>query len=372
MDVEVDVAVVGAGPAGSIAALILARAGVRVAIIDASTEQTVRVGETVPPGFQREVAGLVAWEAAGRELAVPAYGNRSAWGSSELASQSFVFGPHGHGLHLDRARFDALLFAHAVHAGAIAVRETTILGVTALPGGRAALDSSGPRVLASAIVDASGRGACVARRLGAKRQLHDRMVAVLVRHDGCRDDDEGFTQVESVRDGWWYSAPQPQGCFVVAWMTDTDLLGPRAQLEDAWRRRLHDAPHTRARIGGGVAIAAPEIRSAAIQRCRSTRTFVPWIAVGDAALGVDPLSSSGIVRALRTGRAGATALLGALGGDRSALDGYEHGLDAELREHLELRARYYGIEQRFRGAPFWHRRHARGVAGTVEADARMR
>ncbi|MBC8070119.1 MAG: tryptophan 7-halogenase, partial [Deltaproteobacteria bacterium] len=202
------------------------------------------------------------------------------------------------------------------------------------------------------------------------RQLHDRMVAVLVRHDGCRADDEGFTQVESVRDGWWYSAPQPQGCFVVAWMTDTDLLGPRAQLEQAWRRRLGDAPHTRARIGSGAPIGEPEIRSAAIQRCRSTKTFVPWVAVGDAALGVDPLSSSGISRALRTGRTGALAMIGVLGGDRTALDGYEHGLDTELREHLELRSRYYAIEQRFRGAPFWHRRHPRAAARTVEADAR--
>jgi flavin-dependent dehydrogenase len=357
MEVETDVAVVGGGPAGSIAALTLARAGVRVAIVDAGDGSSPRVGETVPPRFHREISSLVEWTEAARELAVPAYGNRSAWGSAEPDAQSFVARPHGHGLQLDRPRFDEFLLERATDAGALVLRETEIRSVTHEHGGRVTLASMATRIHAGALVDATGRGALLARQLGARRQLHDRMVAVVARHHGCRSDDEDYTQVESVRDGWWYTAPQPDGGFVVAWMTDTDLVGSRTQLAARWPRHIEAAPLTRARVEHGTPQGAPEIRSAAIQRCRSTKTWVPWVAVGDAALAVDPLSTSGIVRALGSGRDGALALLRAIDGDRGPLDAYEHGLDEELREHLELRARYYALEQRFRNAPFWHRRH---------------
>jgi flavin-dependent dehydrogenase len=80
------------------------------------------------------------------------------------------------------------------------------------------------------------------------------------------------------------------------------------------------------------------------------------LAAGDAALAVDPISGSGVVRALRTGRAAADAALAWLRGDRSACRGYDAARDGECTDYLLERTDYYRLESRWPEAPFWSRR----------------
>jgi 2-polyprenyl-6-methoxyphenol hydroxylase-like FAD-dependent oxidoreductase len=48
---QADVAIIGGGPAGAVAALTLARLGVTVALLDAGTRHSL-VGETLPPAIR--------------------------------------------------------------------------------------------------------------------------------------------------------------------------------------------------------------------------------------------------------------------------------------------------------------------------------
>jgi 2-polyprenyl-6-methoxyphenol hydroxylase-like FAD-dependent oxidoreductase len=59
---DVDVAVLGAGPAGCATASALARAGARVARVDRSTERDVRRGETMAPEASIPLRELGVWE----------------------------------------------------------------------------------------------------------------------------------------------------------------------------------------------------------------------------------------------------------------------------------------------------------------------
>jgi flavin-dependent dehydrogenase len=87
-----------------------------------------------------------------------------------------------------------------------------------------------------------------------------------------------------------------------------------------------------------------------------------WLAVGDAALSVDPISGSGVIRALRTARAAADTAVASLSGDAAAIPQYENDRDEECTTYLTTRAGYYRIERRWAGSPFWDRRSRTGVA----------
>jgi len=84
-----------------------------------------------------------------------------------------------------------------------------------------------------------------------------------------------------------------------------------------------------------------------------------WLAVGDAALAFDPLSSQSLFDALYTGLRGAEAIAADLAGEGGAPEArtaYAERLEsvrAAYRRHLHL---YYRAETRWRDRPFWARR----------------
>ena len=82
----------------------------------------------------------------------------------------------------------------------------------------------------------------------------------------------------------------------------------------------------------------------------------PWVAVGDAALAVDPLTGSGVVRALRMAESAASTVSALLdGGGPGSLADYESARDEECTAYLTERARQYAGVRRF-ATPFWARR----------------
>ncbi|MBV8234964.1 MAG: tryptophan 7-halogenase, partial [Acidimicrobiia bacterium] len=115
---DFDAAVAGGGPAGAAAALALARAGRRVLLIEKSPEGPPRAGEALPPAARPLLRDLGLLDRLAAEGHLPCYGNLSVWGSDEPHTADFLFNPYGHGWHLDRRRFDAMLRDAARDAGA--------------------------------------------------------------------------------------------------------------------------------------------------------------------------------------------------------------------------------------------------------------
>jgi flavin-dependent dehydrogenase len=83
-----------------------------------------------------------------------------------------------------------------------------------------------------------------------------------------------------------------------------------------------------------------------------------WLAVGDSASRFDPLSSQGIVKALRSGIFGSYAISDLLTrDDDSGLDRYRRYVFEEFESYAEVRTKYYREEQRWPQSEFWRRRH---------------
>ncbi|MEV6976869.1 tryptophan 7-halogenase [Kitasatospora sp. NPDC093806] len=380
----VDAAVAGGGPAGAVAALVLARAGHRVVLLDgeptvepptveapatgpaSATPAAFKIGESLPPAARpllRDLGLLDGLLAAGHPRST---GVDAAWGSSALHGTSHLFDPYGHGWHLDRLRFDAFLRDAAVAAGA-EPRHATVL---ARIGDRLLVRERGggavTELRARWAVDATGRRCVIGRRYG-RRHRQDRLVAAYAVFRDRRSpadrphpaDVEARTVVEAAPHGWWYTTPVPAGR-LVAHLTDADLADPALRTAEGFRRGLARTRHVAARLAGHDLAATPVPRWAPAHGLRLSPAAGPgWLAAGDAALAFDPVSSQGILAALHTGaRAGATvaACLAAPARTAAALDGYTAFLDGIATAYARNHAHTYDQERRWPLSPFWRRR----------------
>jgi len=361
MDVADDVIVVGAGTAGAATALVLARAGVRVALLDGRAGRPGPIGDSLPPAASALIAGLGLDErfAATAPIASPA--NRISWaGVRETAD--FIHSPYGPGWQIDRTRFDRMLLDAAEEAGVRVVRgrlraaertDASWIVVARRP------DGAGERLRAGYAIDATGRVAALARRLGARRCRYDRLVAIVAYLATPTSPADPSTLVEATPTGWWYSAPLPDGRLAVAWFTDHDLLR-RAELSDGdvWRSRLCESTDTRQRLLETCCdVPAERLVAPAGASLLSTVAGAGWLAVGDAATAHDPLSCFGISNALQSADAAAQTTTAALAGDREAASRYEAGQRQSFERILWLTLHHYGAEQRWPEQKFWRRRH---------------
>jgi flavin-dependent dehydrogenase len=358
--VNFDVAVIGGGPAGSAAAMSLARAGRTVALIERSNYGDLRIGETLPPSVKHVLASVAPELDLRRDGHVPAAGISSAWGEARPSCNDFLRNPYGNGWHVDRGHFDRALGAFAENAGVTLFRQTAVVGCECIEHGWRVIlrgEKHATRELGCTfVIDASGRRATDIKRRAGKRSVHDKLIGILAfSHRG--DVADGRTLIEAAPRGWWYSTVLPNDLHVTVYMTDVDTvnLGECERIR-LLQRELADAPLTRARwkrLGSLVRIAlAP-----AMTIRHETVVGRNWLLAGDAAMTWDPLSGQGVCKALESGMRGANAVACALDGDDTGIEEYALWTDTRFREYLASRSKYYCAEQRWPDSVFWRRRH---------------
>jgi flavin-dependent dehydrogenase len=353
LSTRVDVAVLGGGPGGLAVATLLARRGREVVVLEREARIAEKAGETFGPRVKTLLERLGA---SGEIEAVPFRGVRSAWGSSELGDRPSLLHPLGAGWHVDRARFEEGLQAVAERAGARIVRAAGACGAVR-EGDEFRVDTRGGvgGLRARYVVDASGRGAPGTARLAQDRcwLSIDRQVALVARATlRASEQVEPELLVESSEHGWWYAAPQPGGTLVLAWLTDADLLGPREQRSSRFAEALERTVHIRALAQRAEAPLPPVAVRA------DTGFLMPdrgrgWCAVGDAAMGGDPLAGDGVERALSGALRAAPEIERELEGAP-----FEEGAapSRRIEGYLGARARYYSAERRWPKSPYWRRR----------------
>ncbi len=358
-----DVAIIGGGPAGLALALDPALADRRIAVIEAGSWDGFRAGETMAPTSDALLGALGVADVLAT-TATTCEGTSVAWASDELEYEDHWQTVYGPAYFLARPAFDAELAARVAARGHAVMSDTKVTGIGGRPGAWSVevRGSGGTRRLqAGMLVDASGRRAVVARRLGEPPRRLDRLVAHMVRVPAQAATPPRVV-VEARPDGWWYASPVPGGDVVLAYLTDSDLSTARGALEQA----LAETTYVKALANppNGARFVVRPAWSALLQSAAGRG----WIAVGDAATSFDPLTSTGIHNALRTSAAAAGVLEAAVRGDPSGVDEYVRARRADFGTFLTERARVYDRQARF-DTTFWRRR--RGLQPLLEAGASL-
>jgi flavin-dependent dehydrogenase len=338
MQQQFDVCVWGAGPAGAAVALRLADLGLDTLVLDRPAKTRPWGGESLTGSVREPLAALGLWESFCQAGHVAGYEQRIAWGGEPWVKAS-IFASHGPLWHVDRARFDGDLRA-AVRQRGVPIRNYRVFDGPWREGAqwRFRTEAEG-EIRARYLVDATGRARALARRLGVRARVYDRLTgftALLPRN--LNPEFDHAMVIESNPLGWWYAAPVPQG-HVLAFFTDTDLA-PR--------------PLTRSMrvVAAHSAFAQAESEQG-------------WVAVGDACAAHDPLCGWGVHRALANGIRAADAIGRYLREhDVSALDGFRRHCHDQFAAYLAGLTQHYSYEKRWTSAPFWERR-ARAIAQPV-------
>jgi 2-polyprenyl-6-methoxyphenol hydroxylase-like FAD-dependent oxidoreductase len=198
----------------------------------------------------------------------------------------------------------------------------------------------------------------VARKQGAKRITHDRLIGVVFFFSSSSPESPSHssTLIEAVEDGWWYSAALPHSRLVLAYMTDVDLYAKDWKRSSNFcLRKLHTTKHTQSRVEHFVLADGPFILPANSSRLDRV-TNGNWLAIGDAAMAFDPLSGQGVYKALESALRSAQSIQGYWTGDKSALRAYAAAVEKDFDSYLLMRENVYAREQRWSESVFWRRR----------------
>jgi flavin-dependent dehydrogenase len=338
-----DVVIVGAGPAGATAALVLARGGARVRIIDRATFPRDKLcGDTVNPGT------LAALRRLGAAAGVDARGLRIDGMRLTGPSGAEVDGRYPHGLYgraLLRRDLDRALLECAVEAGAqcdspVAVRSAivdeaetrSVSGV--MIGGQ---DGREMALHARVTIAADGRRSTIAFGLGlAAHPAQPRRWAV----GGYFQDAQALSTLGEMhvrRDGYIGVAPVPGGLANVCVVRpsspgDPVLRDPAACLRGA----LASDARLAERFAGARLVAPPVVLGPLAVDVRG-EAIDGLLLAGDAGGFVDPITGDGLRFAVIGGELAAQA----------ALEALEHGWSGVHARLTRARHRAFDAKYRF-------------------------
>jgi len=346
-----DAIIAGAGPAGTVAAHVLAQNGRRVLLADASGVSKYKVGEALPSAALRILRSL--------SLPVPTCegphaqigGNLSSWGSEDLVPMDFIHDPDGPGWRLDRLHFDANLRESAIRSGAIFENANVVDVARQGEFWRVKLHDGGALV-GRWLIDATGRRAAIARRLGAKRNRDTPLIALYALGKPEAKPRLNRTVVEAVPRGWWYAAFLPSGAPIAGLHIRPQDAAPLTTMPGAWHQALLETRHISSTFSNTV-FDDPLLPLDASGARLNHFVGDEWIACGDAALSFDPLSSQGIFSALYGGMTAGLAVAAALNGNVTLIDSYTARLEKVRQSYLVNIQSIYRRERRWRTKPFW-------------------
>ncbi|MFT5166294.1 MAG: 2-polyprenyl-6-methoxyphenol hydroxylase-like FAD-dependent oxidoreductase [Saprospiraceae bacterium] len=353
--------ILGAGCSGIAVAISLSLKGFEVCLVErGSIKRTdLKIGESLPPDAQQVLSELGVWEDFQNAGHLKYYGNKSLWGSPEASYTDFIHHPVGHGWHIDRSVFETMLLEKAKNLG-VEILENSSLSAAAFDGSHwdLKLQNEGKEILKNGyafLIDASGRNSWLARKLGIERLYENQQLALVTFLKTNAPFEDTTSLIETTPEGWWYSTKIPGERIATAFLckpekSKRELWGK----PEEWWTLVNKAPHTADRINGVKAQLLEPPRFVPADSSILEEVYGEgWVAVGDAAMTYDPISSHGILMAMVSARDASKAIQQYLKGHEDALENYQALLWAAFQHYTQQRTQFYKSERRYKDAAYW-------------------
>ena len=319
-----DVVVMGGGPGGSAAAALVAEAGYSVLLVEREAVPRFHVGESLMPesfwSFERlGVLDKMRDSNFVKKLSVQFVSH------SGKESNPFFFEKHdprecSQTWQVERSAFDQMLFDNAAEKGACCRDKTRVTNVL-FDDGRATgvelglEDGSTQQVKAKVVVDATGLSAILANHLNLKQEYeHLKKIAVWTYFKNAEREPGphgGATIIlhTKLKDSWFWFIPLRDNITSVGVVGNRDyMLDGRSTPQNTFAEELELCGAMQRRLA-----SAEQVEKHRIAREFSYKTSRQsgdgWVLVGDAFGFIDPIYSSGVYFALKSGELAADAIV---------------------------------------------------------------
>jgi len=363
-----DVIVIGGGPAGSTAATLLAQQGFSVTLLERERFPRFQIGESLLP-YNNELferLGLVGQLDQGDFF--PKYGAYFVTGDGSV-EYGFRFDkrlqdPYRRSYQVKRAEFDHLLLKNAAAKG-VEVREETVVTSVDLSdpnravvrcevtGSRGPGETPKPRdpvtLEARFVLDASGHGAVLGNRVGARSDIASlKKIAFFAHYRGvprAEGRDGGSTVIVVLKDAWFWLIPVTAEVMSVGLVVDREhFLRCGLEPQELLEKTIAESPWVAERMKEAERITQIYARKDFSFRMKNM-VGANYALIGDAAGFIDPIFSTGVFMAMKSADLAADAVTAKLrNGSMAKLERYERDMSRGLDKYLKFIEYFYRRE----------------------------
>lgn len=311
-----DALIVGAGPAGTSTAIVLAERGVRVALLDKARFPRVKpCAEYANPEAMRVLDRLGLLESVRAAGAATFRGMRVTSPGGQNLDLDYSADAGRHALGISRYALDALSVERCRQLGVEVFEGMHVRGVTVAPGGGIVTATRAGATIETqgrVVVGADGHHSAVARLLGLDMPLRwPRRIGLAAHLEGYSLADE-MGEMHVGPDGYCGIAPQERGRVNAAMVVDMARFERRDCSVDAFfDAALASYPAMTARVRDASRVTPVRGVGPLARRVRRI-SGDGYLLVGDAAGFFDPFTGEGIFDALHGGELAAEAIVAAL------------------------------------------------------------
>ena len=350
---DTDVVVIGGGPAGSTASTFIAQRGVRVELFEREHFPRFHIGESLIPETYWVLKRLNMLPKMQKSHFTKKYSVQFVNARGKLSAPFYFWDNKPHECsqtwQVVRSEFDQMMLDNAREHGVDVHEATRVLDVL-MEDGRAVgvrvrgEDGAEREVRAKVVVDASGQVGLMQNRL--RLRVWDPILnkgAIWTYWEGAYRDsgkDEGATIVIQTpsKNGWFWYIPLHDNTVSIGVVAPFDyLFKDRGPYAETYEQEVAACPAVKERIANAKRVTG--YFATKDYSYRATEVAGDgWVMVGDAFGFLDPLYSSGVLLALRSGEQAADAICEGLEkGDTSKAQlgkwgpGFNEGVDRMRR-----------------------------------------